>query len=733
MQTPYEFQKTLIDELGTAVIKSLPKRTASKFVYDAPTGSGKTLTMAWTLEKIYQESEDKFWVLWLSIGTGGLETQSAARVKTVYQDTYLLDDISSESVIVSGTIVVANWEHIKAKKKGYDWNFSTDTPDGVSLATLAKIKKKQGFKLIIVIDESHQMASSNLSNLLMEELRPNITIEMSATPLKGDHDRRFKIEIEDVIAEGLIRERVRVNHGLEKEVKRMDKDDQLQTGLNRLLLQTALNKREYLASLYEKEGSQVCPLLLIQLPTKGTGFTVDDVIEILDKKDITTKNGRLAIWLSERKENLENIKSIQNKVEVLIFKVAIATGWDCPRSQVIVQLRDIKSETLDIQTIGRVRRQAEPKRFKEKAYQNSALNYAYLYSSYRNNIELEREANYTRHILLTRNPHLYSDLKLESHTKSILHLGNLSPADEIKKYLAREWEGLKVETTSNVEHEIVKDLEMGLTHDPTTDEKKLKVLLSLNEISQRFIAQICNQLNGFSKNSAILSLQPAIEDAIQECFPEINKSDVVFSQAVYLNNKKLRDCVDIFISKERAAIKEKLQPYETKLEWEVPEEQTVDANGSNIVRIREKAPCLHSLASDEDKYVQNGFSDPEETFVRIIEDYDNNPIIWWWKNGDKGNENFGIPFKNSRGVDDTFYPDFLLLYKKTDRKKLVIIETKDASDEDPDTQIKRDALKDYTKRSPSKTLPVIGDVFYSQKGSLRTYEGTSLEVFLDEG
>jgi type III restriction enzyme len=47
-------------------------------------------------------------------------------------------------------------------------------------------------------------------------------------------------------------------------------------------------------------------------------------------------NKQVAIWLSEEKINNENDLVIPNDSEVnfLIFKMAIDTGWDCPRASI---------------------------------------------------------------------------------------------------------------------------------------------------------------------------------------------------------------------------------------------------------------------------------------------------------------------------------------------------------------------------------------------------------------
>ena len=71
----------------------------------------------------------------------------------------------------------------------------------------------------------------------------------------------------------------------------------------------------------------------------------------------------MAIWLSNEKDNIEDIESNYNEVEVLIFKQAIALGWDCPRAQILLMFREIKSVTFEIQTVGRILRTPEAKHY----------------------------------------------------------------------------------------------------------------------------------------------------------------------------------------------------------------------------------------------------------------------------------------------------------------------------------------------------------------------------------
>lgn len=123
-----------------------------------------------------------------------------------------------------------------------------------------------------------------------------------------------------------------------------------------------------MAEAYRKEGVDINPLLLIQLPNDGETMTGDDnsvkeeVLTYLDSiKGINVANGKLAIWLSnEKTDNLQTITNPDDIAEVLLFKQAIALGWDCPRAAVLLIFRKIESFTFSAQTVGRILRMPEP-------------------------------------------------------------------------------------------------------------------------------------------------------------------------------------------------------------------------------------------------------------------------------------------------------------------------------------------------------------------------------------
>ena len=136
------------------------------------------------------------------------------------------------------------------------------------------------------------------------------------------------------------------------------------------ILAQALQKQKELQELYKKSNSKIKPLVLVQLPSESKSTSELDqtklkrTIEILNTKfDINFENKKLAIWLDKDKTNKDLMDEENSPVEVLIFKQAIATGWDCPKAQILVMFRDIKTITFEIQTIGRILRMPEAKHY----------------------------------------------------------------------------------------------------------------------------------------------------------------------------------------------------------------------------------------------------------------------------------------------------------------------------------------------------------------------------------
>ena len=139
---------------------------------------------------------------------------------------------------------------------------------------------------------------------------------------------------------------------IKEQVISQSKEDILSYGaeknIDEILLDLAIEKRIELKKHYAELGiTDINPLVLIQIPnkTKVNKELDEETRQTIIKnylKDKSIKDFEIATWLSEKKENLTEIVKNNSDVSFLIFKQAVATGWDCPRAQVLVMYREIK-------------------------------------------------------------------------------------------------------------------------------------------------------------------------------------------------------------------------------------------------------------------------------------------------------------------------------------------------------------------------------------------------------
>src|SRR3990167_126044 len=372
------YQEKAIVKLKQEVNELLDVEGNKICIFKSPTGSGKTLMMAEFLKRLIDSRIDgkKFSFIWIAVNK--LHDQSRNSLKKYYDQfgvglkcSYFED--LDERKISENEILFLNWASINKKGNIYVRENERDN----NLSNIVARTKDEGRIIILVIDESHRNAETEKSKELIEDIGPKITIEVSATPqLKGVF-RGVEVELKDVKDEGMMKKEITINPGFED--FRLDKKLADKTA-DEIVVEAGLKKRAELAKLYADEGSNVNPLMLIQIPDNRQGLInkKDAIVKLLAKYGITTENGRLAIYLSDKdsKINLENIEKNENEVEVMIFKQAIAVGWDCPRAAILVLFREWRSIVFSIQTIGRIMRMPE-----HHHYGSEGLNVGYVYTS----------------------------------------------------------------------------------------------------------------------------------------------------------------------------------------------------------------------------------------------------------------------------------------------------------------------------------------------------------------
>ena len=347
-------------------------------IFKSPTGSGKTLMMAEFLKRLIDSRIDgiKFSFIWIAVNK--LHDQSRNSLSKYYDQFGVglkcsyFEDLDDRK-IGENEILFLNWASINKKENIYVRENERDN----NLSHIVARTKGEGRTIVFVIDESHRNADTKKSKELIEDIGPKVTIEVSATPQFKGVFRGVEVELRDVKDEGMIKKEIIINPGFEN--FKLDKKLADKTA-DETVVESALKRRAEQVKLYKAEESNVNPLMLIQIPDSRKGLIdkKDAIVQLLGRYGITTENGKLAIYLSDKdsKINLENIEKNENEVEVMIFKQAIAVGWDCPRAAILVLFREWKSIVFSIQTIGRIMRMPE-----HHHYKNSELNIGYVFTS----------------------------------------------------------------------------------------------------------------------------------------------------------------------------------------------------------------------------------------------------------------------------------------------------------------------------------------------------------------
>jgi type III restriction enzyme len=291
-------------------------------VFQAPTGSGKTVMTAKFIEGLIKElpKEDLCFV-WMSIGKGDLHLQSKHSLEKIFAGfprVTLVEDAFSggRERIVQNEVVVANWEKLRTKDRASgDWkNLIMKEGEKLNFRDVLE-KTREQRKIVLIIDESHVSADTARANELRDLIGADVVIEMSATPRRPQQEASFTqdlarggagyviVDSKDVIDEGMIKKEIIINEDIEK-IAASEEDSQS------AVLEAAYRKRIELKKAFEKEGSSINPLVLVQIPTAEAGEQkIEAVKKFLADKSITERkdghgNGKLAVWLAEQKSEL---------------------------------------------------------------------------------------------------------------------------------------------------------------------------------------------------------------------------------------------------------------------------------------------------------------------------------------------------------------------------------------------------------------------------------------------
>lgn len=689
-----EYIKKIVDNSTDLLNDKYREDRDCVIVFKAPTGSGKTYMISQAITKLVKKQADKSYAfVWLSVNS--LHEQSRESLIKYLDDERLLNCITIDeienNIIEQNEIVFINWDSLIKKNNV----FMMDNEKNWNLQSVIANTKEEDNEIILIIDESHRTARAKNAKEVIAEISPKLIIEMTATP-KNIGGQLVDIPFNKVISEGMIKKEILINPSCNKIKENKD------------LLDVALNKRNELKQQYQKNKIDINPLLLIQIPNKKQTDSTnpeDYIIGLLAEHDITKSNGRLAVRLSgaDIKELDERVKPHNSPIDVLIFKEAIALGWDCPRASLLFLQREWRQERYEfnIQTLGRIMRMPE-----QKHYDNcDMLNAGYVYSA-SNNFKIVEElaSNYVSELQMKRDEELnIKPLRLHSEfirrkreqtrlsgdfKRCLFDTANtLNTKDKINDKVNRIRKTIVIDG-------FVNEIDQGGIQEIEFSNKQV-VKKDTKEIADSYINFCADNSKPYAKSRSTNIIKSTIRSWFKENFDIGDEDDI--SMIVMSNGNKRHIKTLLEKAKEKYAnLPTKKEKVITNNQWEVPEvvniftdEEEISNSNKSIIKNLDTSK-LHAKIN---KSGNIEFSNPEMDFIEKLDKTDDD-ILWWFKNGVSESKYFGIAYKKADNHYYGFYPDFLIKTKQ----ETIIVEIKSDKDFKLENTLKLQAGKDYITR-----------------------------------
>ncbi|MBE6809322.1 MAG: restriction endonuclease subunit R [Ruminococcaceae bacterium] len=664
-----EFQLNAVKSLFEAM--AIPTRD---IILKSPTGSGKTIILTYFMHQ-YIQSFPKTVFVWLTPGKGNLEEQSKAKMdKYIHaSQTKLLSDVMTAGFEENDSCFI-NWE--KLTKKG---NNALKDSERTNFVEHIQHALNDGIRFVIIVDESHQNNTIKADEII-QYFHTDKIIRCSATPKGIAKAEIIEIPEEEVIAAGLIKKMLIINEDFPQTVTT---DDQ-----TAFLLDRALAKQRDLRAAFLQRGTDINPLIVIQIPNKSE--TLQDGVErYLETQGLTYENGQLAVWLSDQHENLDGIDAPNAATSAVIIKQAVATGWDCPRAHILVKLRDNMDEIFEIQTIGRIRRMPEAKH-----YESDLLDSCYLYTLDEKftagvKMALDKGALNACTLFLKNE---YKDVTLTSEQRTMV-TSTRNPQKALQAIVAYAGQELGVGTDKSenrtrlqtagyeLSENIVKHTLSGETATldfAAADMNAIAVTEKLNTHTHgRDYHQKVGKI-GLEIGMEYSYMNTIIRKLFDKNFKYSRKILALEPREVYafvINNAdRLRHLVREAMAYELAQMQFEIQQ-KSFYEFRIPQACLFTYNGEAKTQLIMKKNVYQNYLSSAAPR-----SMPEVKFEKFCERSDS--VEWWYKNGDKGNEYFSIVYVDNSNRQKLFYPDYIISVNG----ELWIIETKGGFDRGGNSQ-----------------------------------------------
>jgi type III restriction enzyme len=350
--------KVLLDAAGTNLTDRAKVVNHNGYLLiEAPTGTGKTL-MAGTIVERFSHLEDVVW-FWFA-PFKGVVGQSEAFLREQFHG-LRLRELTGDRVVAGsrrGDVFVTTWQTVATRVKDKR-NVRKESDSNPSVDTLIEALRDQGLRIGVVVDEAHHGFGKETlaAKFFCEVLKPEYTILITATPDDADVKdfekalaiaelQRIRVSRTDAVDAGLIKSGIKCAAYFVEPEKRSLVD------LQGTALRDGVAAHRGVKKLLSDIKVPLVPLLLVQ--ADSTEKSVDALKDKLLRLGFTAE--QIAVHTADEPDaGLLALANDEHR-EVLIFKMAVALGFDAPRAFTLVSMRASRDPDFGVQLVGRILR-----------------------------------------------------------------------------------------------------------------------------------------------------------------------------------------------------------------------------------------------------------------------------------------------------------------------------------------------------------------------------------------
>jgi len=338
------------------------RKQSAAVMLQAPTGIGKTL-IATEIVARFSSLDNVVWFWFAPYAT--LIDQAAATLQRQAPQLKILNIEHQRTTdeLASGALFVITWQTVATKTRESRLARTTGD-DGLSVDDLISQARGLGLRVGVVVDESHHgfVKAKEAYRFFAEVLEPDYALMMTATPRDSDvasFAEKTGYQVGDSTDWATITRYEGYHAGL---LKRGVKTAQFLTGnsddaalvdFEEVAMSECAAMHRHIKGLLAENDIKLTPLMLVQVPNGGVAL--EKAREYLTGP-LKFPESAVKVHTSDEPDPSLQALAQDPTVEVLVFKMAVAMGFDAPRAFTLAALRGTRDANFGIQVVGRIMR-----------------------------------------------------------------------------------------------------------------------------------------------------------------------------------------------------------------------------------------------------------------------------------------------------------------------------------------------------------------------------------------